>query len=105
MESSSRDPSNHLSLARDLEEWHRRIDQEVTQRKEENKVLEEKFLADVHGLKPGTEWERVARSPISSLYCVQNIFASLAETFLFVGTAASTRRWSTARRTGAGCAA
>ena len=105
MESSSRDPSNHLSLARDLEEWHRRIDQEVTQRKEENKVLEEKFLADVHGLKPGTEWERVARSQISSLYCVQNIFASLAEIFLFVGTAASTRRWCTARRTGAGCAA
>ena len=105
MESSSRDPSNHLSLARDLEEWHRRIDQEVTQRKEENKVLEEKFLADVHGLKPGTEWERVARSHISSLYCVQNIFASLAEIFFFVGTAASTRRWCTARRTGAGCAA
>ena len=101
----SRDPSNHLSLARDLEEWHRRIDQEVTQRKEENKVLEEKFLADVHGLKPGTEWERVARSQISSLYCVQNIFAKLAEIFFFVGTAASTPRWCTARRTGAGCAA
>ena len=74
VESSSRDPSNHLSLARDLEEWHRRIDQEVTQRKEENKVLEEKFLADVHGLKPGTEWERVARSYISSLYYVYKIF-------------------------------
>ena len=40
----------------------KKYDEEVSKRKEENKVLEDAFLADVNGLKPGTEWERVARN-------------------------------------------
>ena len=49
-------------------EWHcntrryKKYEEEVRIKKEENRVSEEAFLADVHGLKPGTEWERVARN-------------------------------------------
>merc|ERR1712066_148140 len=46
----------------ELEAWYRKYDEEVRIKKEENRVSEEAFLADVHGLKPGTEWERVARN-------------------------------------------
>ena len=31
-------------------------------RKEENRMLEEAFLEEVHGMKPGTEWDRVAKN-------------------------------------------
>ena len=41
---------------------YKKYDEEVRIKKEENRVSEEAFLADVHGLKPGTEWERVARN-------------------------------------------
>ena len=41
---------------------YRKYNEEVKQTKEENKVLEEAFLQEVHGLKPGTEWERVAKN-------------------------------------------
>ena len=41
---------------------YRRYNEEVNQRKEENKVLEKAFLEEVNGLKPGTEWERVAKN-------------------------------------------
>jgi len=47
---------------KDLDEWNRKYQEEVNTRKEENKYLEEKFLEEVHGLKPGTEWERVAKN-------------------------------------------
>merc|ERR1712198_452942 len=47
---------------KDLEDWYRKYNEEVKQTKEENKVLEEAFLQEVHGLKPGTEWERVAKN-------------------------------------------
>ena len=41
---------------------YKKYDEEVRLKKEENKMLEQEFLKDVHGLKPGTEWERVARN-------------------------------------------
>ena len=41
---------------------YKKYEEEVRIKKEENRVSEEAFLADVHGLKPGTEWERVARN-------------------------------------------
>ena len=41
---------------------YKKYQEEVNTRKKENKYLEEKFLEEVHGLKPGTEWERVAKN-------------------------------------------
>jgi len=46
---------------KELEDWRRSYSEELERTKAENRVAEEAFLADVHGLKPGTEWERVAR--------------------------------------------
>ena len=40
----------------------RKYDEEVAKRKEENRMLEEAFLKEVHGLKPGNEWDRVAKN-------------------------------------------
>jgi len=47
---------------RELESWYKNYEDELEQIKKENRVAEEAFLADVHGLKPGTEWERVSRN-------------------------------------------
>jgi len=47
---------------KELESWYKNYENELEQTKKENRVAEEAFLADVHGLKPGTEWERVSRN-------------------------------------------
>jgi len=46
---------------KELEDWKKSYTEELERTKAENRVAEQAFLADVHGLKPGTEWERVAR--------------------------------------------
>merc|ERR1712215_68395 len=46
----------------ELESWYKNYEEELQVAKKENRIAEEAFLEDVHGLKPGTEWERVCRN-------------------------------------------
>merc|ERR1711915_7258 len=46
----------------ELESWYKNYEEELQLAKKENRIAEEAFLEDVHGLKPGTEWERVCRN-------------------------------------------
>merc|ERR1712083_476591 len=47
---------------KELEDWHKNYKEEMVRTKEENRVAEQAFLEDVNGLKPGSEWDRVARN-------------------------------------------
>merc|ERR1740123_2223807 len=47
---------------KELDDWHKSYKEEMARTKEENRVAEEAFLEDVNGLKPGSEWERVAKN-------------------------------------------
>jgi hypothetical protein len=47
---------------KELESFYKNYEEEVELTKKENRIAEEAFLADVNGLKPGTEWERVCRN-------------------------------------------
>merc|ERR1712123_431072 len=46
---------------KELESFNKNYE-ELQLTKKENRIAEEAFLADVNGLKPGTEWERVCRN-------------------------------------------
>eukprot|EP00090_Calanus_glacialis_P046068 TRINITY_DN8862_c0_g1_i1.p1 TRINITY_DN8862_c0_g1~~TRINITY_DN8862_c0_g1_i1.p1 ORF type:complete len:367 (+),score=144.75 TRINITY_DN8862_c0_g1_i1:44-1144(+) len=47
---------------KELESFYKNYEEELQLTKKENRIAEEAFLADVNGLKPGTEWERVCRN-------------------------------------------
>jgi len=47
---------------KELESFYKNYEEELQLTKKENRIAEEAFLEDVHGLKPGTEWERVCRN-------------------------------------------
>merc|ERR1719430_247805 len=47
---------------KELEDWHKNYKEEMARTKEENRVAEQAFLEDVNGLKPGSEWDRVAKN-------------------------------------------
>merc|ERR1712013_613004 len=47
---------------KELESFYKNYEEELQLTKKENRIAEEAFLEDVHGLKPVTEWERVCRN-------------------------------------------
>jgi len=47
---------------KELDDWHKSYKEEMARTKEENRVAEQAFLEDVNGLKPGSEWDRVAKN-------------------------------------------
>merc|ERR1711993_87691 len=46
---------------KDLDEWYKRYEDNLSKTKADNRESEKEFVAEVNDITPGTEWERVTK--------------------------------------------
>ncbi|XP_063227958.1 clathrin light chain isoform X3 [Bacillus rossius redtenbacheri] len=50
-----------LAAKKELEEWYRHHEEQITRTKTANRNAEKQFVAEAGEIEPGTEWERIAK--------------------------------------------